>query len=404
MNIKRRHFLQFAGSSLATLGLSQLNIQHQATNYGQVLAKSTKRKLALLIGINEYPSSPLKGCVTDVDLQRHLLIHRFGFNPKDIHTLKDSQATREGILSAFEEYLIKQVRPGDVVVFHFSGHGSRVYDPDPIYIDQGNTNNTIVPIDSPLPNGYPETGGAVKDIMGHTLFLLRSAVNTEYFTTVLDSCHSGGATRFSFKIRARDGYTPGFASISISPLEKEFQEKWLSKLGTNPSDFIKSYRTDIGKGIALAATTPKELAADELINGFHAGAFTYRLTNFLWQNNSTPANVIPKITQDILERFRQEKIFKQTPQYETVRGKAYEKEPVYFINPTNPTANTVVTEVIGNEATLWLGGTDFSKLDKNSVFTVVGGQGKVIYQSRDGLVAKASIQGNVKTGALLRQV
>jgi hypothetical protein len=75
--ISRRHFLQFAGSTLATLGLSQLNIQQQADRYGKVLAQSTPRKLALLVGINNYPSPySLDGCVTDVELQSHLLIHR----------------------------------------------------------------------------------------------------------------------------------------------------------------------------------------------------------------------------------------------------------------------------------------------------------------------------------------
>lgn len=43
----RHHFLQFAGSTLATLGLSQLNIK-QAESYGKVLAQSTPRKLALM--------------------------------------------------------------------------------------------------------------------------------------------------------------------------------------------------------------------------------------------------------------------------------------------------------------------------------------------------------------------
>jgi hypothetical protein len=57
----RRHFLQFAGSTLATLGLSQLNIQQQADRYGKVLAQSTPRKLALLVGINQYPSQPVAG-------------------------------------------------------------------------------------------------------------------------------------------------------------------------------------------------------------------------------------------------------------------------------------------------------------------------------------------------------
>ena len=50
--IKRRQFLQFAGSTLTTWGLCQLDIQRQGDRYGKVLAQSTPRKLALLIGIN----------------------------------------------------------------------------------------------------------------------------------------------------------------------------------------------------------------------------------------------------------------------------------------------------------------------------------------------------------------
>jgi len=48
--LKRRHFLQLAGSTLATVGLSQLDFIHQANRYAQVLAQSTPRKLALLVG------------------------------------------------------------------------------------------------------------------------------------------------------------------------------------------------------------------------------------------------------------------------------------------------------------------------------------------------------------------
>src|SRR5919199_4004556 len=201
--ISRRQFLQFAGSSLATVGLSQLNIQQQADRYGKVLAQSTPRKLALLVGINQYSSQPLRGCVNDMELQRQLLIHRFGFNPNDIHTLTDEKATRQGILEAFEEHLIKQAKPGDVVVYHYSGHGSRVLDPDPI-VDSASrgksgVSGTFVPVDSSLPSGQD---GVVEDIMGHTLFLLMSALKSENFTAVLDSCYSGGATRKEFQVRS----------------------------------------------------------------------------------------------------------------------------------------------------------------------------------------------------------
>lgn len=102
MITNRRYFLQFAASTLATLGLSQIDIQRQGLRYARVLAQSTPRKLALLVGINEYRQfTNLQGCVTDVDLQRELLVHRFGFNPTDIKVLSDTannKATRENIL------------------------------------------------------------------------------------------------------------------------------------------------------------------------------------------------------------------------------------------------------------------------------------------------------------------
>ena len=166
--MKRRHFLQFAGSALTAIGVSQLDIIQQGDKYSKALAQNSGRKLALLVGINDYSGDvlPLAGCVNDVMLQKQLLIHRFGFNPKDIVTLTDEQATRQGILSTFEEHLIKQAKPGDNVVFHFSGHGGQVLDPDKDNPD--GLNSTLIPIDFQSNS----SGGEVEDIMGHTLFLM----------------------------------------------------------------------------------------------------------------------------------------------------------------------------------------------------------------------------------------
>ena len=214
--MKRRHFLQFTGSTLASLGLSHYNIFEQGNRYAQVLAKDTPRKLALLVGIN-YPNNPnlnsLNGCVNDVDLQQELLINRFRFKQSDILRLTteestQKQPTRSNILTAFEEHLIKQAKPGDVVVFHFSGHGYRLRDPNPIkncFNQQFNDeyNSTFVPVDDTL-NGSPQ------DIMGRSLFLLMSALKTNNVTVVLDSCFSGGGTRGNYQVRCQQ-----FAIISI---------------------------------------------------------------------------------------------------------------------------------------------------------------------------------------------
>ena len=160
--MKRRHFLQFAGSTLATLGLSQTNFLHQANHYGKVLAQSTPRKLALLVGINDYSAGEnipsLKGCLTDVRMQYELLVHRFGFNPADIMIVSDPSSalpaervigtpTQQTILDAFDNHLIQQAREEDVVVFHYSGHGSLVIDPNPVP-EFAPHNGTMMPADA----------------------------------------------------------------------------------------------------------------------------------------------------------------------------------------------------------------------------------------------------------------
>lgn len=394
-NISRRLFLHFAGSTLATLGLNQLNISQQAERYGKVLAQSTPRKLALLVGINNYSDQPLRGCLNDLDLQRHLLINRFGFNPKDIYILTDEKATRQGILSGFEEYLIKQAKPGDVVVYHYSGHGSLVSDPNPIVTEAGNTkaglNGTFVPVDGNLPAGYPETGGVVQDIMGHTLFLLMSALKTENFTAILDSCYSGGATRDS-RTRSRDGGE----KILISSAEKSYQEQWLSRLKWSHEEFVSRYRKSVAKGVVLAATQPDQTALDYRFNGFYAGLFTYQLTQYLWQKTGTPDRAIAYVNQQIPTDVN------QTPLYDVKADSGYENEPIYFINKPSSPANAVVTKVTGNRAKFWLGGVDLGMVDTGTVFAVINGAGKVTFQSRNGLVGEGIVEGDVKAGMLLQ--
>jgi hypothetical protein len=292
-NIKRRHFLQLAGSTLATVGISQLDIMHQGHRYTQVLAQNTPRKLALLVGINQYsaPITPLEGCVTDVKLQQELLIHRFGFNPKDILTLTDQKATRQGILTAFEEHLINQAKPGDVVVFHFSGHGSKVIDPNRDQPD--GFNSTLVPVDRKLPEGYPITGGVVSDIMGHTLFLLMSALKTENVTVVLDCCYSGGGTRGNLRVRSLSGGE----DLKPSSVELNYQKQWLRRLDLSPEKFIELRRKGVAKGVVIASARRDERAADMNFSDFHAGAFTYALTQYLWQqtNNQSINNAIVNV-------------------------------------------------------------------------------------------------------------
>jgi uncharacterized caspase-like protein len=161
------------------------------------------RRLALLIGINDYsaaglPPSKMKpgrsasawknldGAVNDVEWMRELLLlKRYGFAAPDVALLKNGEATRAAILRELAR-LAKESKRGDVVFFHYSGHGSQV--PNSKSREGDHYDESIVPADS--------RRGAL-DIRDKEL---RDAFNAildtgARLTVVMDSCHSGSGAR-----------------------------------------------------------------------------------------------------------------------------------------------------------------------------------------------------------------
>lgn len=396
-HIKRRQLLQFAGSLLTGLGLSQLDIQRQAIRYGKVVAQSNPRKLALLVGINQYPAPiypPLQGCITDVELQRELLVYRFGFHPSDILTLTDASATRSNILTAFEEHLIKQAKSGDVVVFHYSGHGSQVVDPEPIAPD--GLNSTFVPVD--LPQRRQE--GIVEDIMGRTLFLLMSALNTENVTVVLDSCHSGGGTRGNFRIRAVRAAAGEF--LQGSPEEFAYQEQWRHELQMSLARFNQQRRAGVAKGVVIASAQRQQQAVDAPFSDFYAGAFTYLMTQYLWQETATLEQLVATVSREI------KNFSPQVPLADVQPNSDKENQTIYFTEAPQPLAEAAIVQVDGETVKLWLGGIDMQTIeafDKGATFTIVSpdSSGEVELISRSGLAAEGTLKGTAQPGALLQE-
>ena len=84
---------------------------------------------ALIIGINKYQDKDIRnfvGCIRDSENVCKFLTEDLHANPLHIRHLRNSEATREGILSAFEEHLInnQEIQQNDPIVFYFAGHGS----------------------------------------------------------------------------------------------------------------------------------------------------------------------------------------------------------------------------------------------------------------------------------------
>ena len=409
-NIKRRQFLQFAGSALTALGLSQFDIKNQSLRYAKAISSSNSRKLALLVGINNYQNfDNLKGAITDIHLQKELLVNRFGFNPNDILTVSDEseiKPTREGILQAFEEHLIKQAKPGDTVVYHFSGHGSQVFEQDSPF--ENNLRSTFVPNNRSI--SLTGNQKQVSDITSKTLFLLMSNIETENITVVLDSCYSGGGKRGNLNIRSTEG---GKRYIS-NDLEIEYQQKLLSNLGISEEELKQRRKTDIAKGIVIASARKDQIAAEAYLDDFVAGVFTYLMTQYLWQQTSkSPVeNLIANISRSIIHTFSSN----QLPEFLAKNNSINQTKPIYFLSQPTPPAEAVISQVNGKNVDLWLGGVSpqaLSAFNQNTILQLIDNQGKeqgkMQLESRNGLKATGRIlelknRKFLKPGAFLKEV
>jgi hypothetical protein len=283
MGFNRRIFWQQSGLGLWTLASflsGSLPPNNWWRKYSETLAQSTSRKLALLIGINQYPQgNKLRGCITDVELQKELLIYRFGFQPQDILTLTDAQATRKNIETAFFEHLITQANDDDVVIFHFSGLGRQVNISQPSSSDILTTVNSLIPQDGILPL---ESQTITNDLILDSLFSLGRSLRTNKLTIILDTSYQNPPLSFSPKLSLRSYVQDLIPTISSDELT--FSEEIKNQLKSNPKFNLNSGKIP---GVILSAT--KEGIATEIhSNHFNAGLFTYLLTQYLWE--SIPSN------------------------------------------------------------------------------------------------------------------
>ncbi|MGB3614847.1 MAG: caspase family protein [Elainellaceae cyanobacterium] len=421
MTPTRRAFLQRTVLGLASLGASQSALSLLARRYQTALAAPSPRKLALLVGINQYPEdvcdcsafhgSALQGAVTDVELQRELLVHRFGFQASDVLALTDQQATRDGIESAFMSHLVDQARPGDVVVFHFSGLGSLVR---LVSTDGGGgttpnarqnarqkttIRNSLVPIDGTLPT---QEDPRLNDVMESTLVLLLRSLRTRQVTTVLDLSYAEPGTTILGGVRIRS--RPSVPSGAISQAEQAIQQQLATQIGigATPDKQLLSQ----APGLVLAATDTNRIAAEGSWNGFSAGLFTYALTQQLWSTTSTTSIFIDLSqaagrVEQVVGRLQQPtlisniKVLTSTPSIAS-----------YPIKPVRPSADGVISSVDAEtgQGSLWLGGLPalvLAHYSANSLMAVVEASqsnepdaganvtdlGWIQVKSKDGLVA-----------------
>lgn len=144
-------------------------------------------KYAVIVGIADNPPglTDLGTVLGDVELMRRALVERLGFPAQNVLVITDREATRENIMQAIVRHL-GQAGPQGTALFYYSGHG-------------GQTDNSLVADDEP--DGKDETlavysrRGGMTEILDDELGALAGRLRAGKIAFILDSCHSGTATR-----------------------------------------------------------------------------------------------------------------------------------------------------------------------------------------------------------------
>jgi hypothetical protein len=134
-------------------------------------------KKALLIGIN-YTGQPvqLNGCINDVNNVSNVLKTKCGFATTNVLT----ETTKDTMMSGIQ-WLVSNNRPGDVLFFYYSGHGTTTKDTDGD--EKDGRDEVLVPLDY-------KTNGVIADDWLYTNMASKvtGGVTLWGFT---DCCHSG---------------------------------------------------------------------------------------------------------------------------------------------------------------------------------------------------------------------
>jgi hypothetical protein len=167
-------------------------------------------KRALLVGISDYAQHrplqhfpSLHGAQDAARLAAVLSAPRYGF---EVTTLTDGQATRQGILDAFQRFLVARAQPGDICLFYFSGHGQLLRAAD---VRLSGYDSSLVPFDyvgcSASENAHSNVRGA--DISAQVQALaakVHAGGRRGGIVLIFDACHSGTAARGELIARGRD--------------------------------------------------------------------------------------------------------------------------------------------------------------------------------------------------------
>ena len=226
---------------------------------------------ALLIGIN-YIGTPsqLSGCINDINNVGSYLYNTRNYNSfivlSDVSTTKPTKAN---ILQAFNVFFTN-VRAGDELWFHYSGHGSLLRDTN--RDEESGFDSCICPLDY-------QKSGLISDDVIRQMLAQRVPAGVKLYI-VLDACHSGTGCDLRYKYDDNSFLTNKPASAPLPA--KYIPADWSLK---QTSYEFKKYSKTIGEVYSISGCQDNQTSADAFIEGQATGALTFILLSCLRANS-----------------------------------------------------------------------------------------------------------------------
>ena len=225
-----------------------------------------KRRLALVVGINDYPGSgnDLHGCVNDANAWASLL------NGLDYSTivLLDEDATRANVENELRAAM-QELHFGDRFVFTYSGHGSYVADTSGDEDDQRDEALVL--------HDWQNAGFLVDDELGQ---IMDSRHYGSRVVTISDSCFSGTVSRFlTTEQRQQRTYIPA----------EQRKARFFNPAMLPERPIAKAHPARKSESVLLSGCDEHEVSYDAVIGGVPQGAFSSAALSTFEEHSSISA-------------------------------------------------------------------------------------------------------------------
>lgn len=274
-----------------------------------------QNKYALIVAISEYkdPQWSKLSSGNDVMLIQEML-GKQQFPSNQIYLLQESQATVNGLITAFDN-LTNKLQKGDIVYFHFSGHGQLIQDAEYKHIsglslkkdEEDGYDESLVLYDGPLKwtNGYLYDGHFPDDLIKNYFNNIRKKIGDKgQMVAIFDCCHSGTATRGDGREVVRG------SSVACAPPDYKAEKSAGNADAAFDSDLEYGIGQQIGKLTSFFGCRSEQVAHEYK----NYGSLTYFLVKSMNElgEKSSYNNLFSKINENMVIAFTN----KQNPEIE----------------------------------------------------------------------------------------